>query len=287
MAGAFAYIMAVVTLLGIAQDGGRPQPGCIRACCQGLTEQDYRSPVSLGIKTNNGTNLLIEATRDLGRQLRMIGNPTIDHLFITHAHLGHVDGLGLFGRETMSARNIQLHCSPSMYSLIERTPAWNQLLLQNVLEFGKFPRIEIDDIKVEFIQVPHRAELSDMHAIILRGENKSLLFLPDHDTWDETLEAHSCSTIRDFLNKYDIDIALLDGTFWSDGELQGRDMSVVPHPTVEESLDRLGCKESGDAEILFIHLNHTNPLYDTGSEAYNKLKESGWAIGEEGQRFMI
>lgn len=287
MAGAFAYIMAVVTLLGIAQDGGRPQPGCIRACCQGLTEQDYRSPVSLGIKTNNGTNLLIEATRDLGRQLRMIGNPTIDHLFITHAHLGHVDGLGLFGRETMSARNIQLHCSPSMYSLIERTPAWNQLLLQNVLEFGKFPRIEIDDIKVEFIQVPHRAELSDMHAIILRGENKSLLFLPDHDTWDETLEAHSCSTIRDFLNKYDIDIALLDGTFWSGGELQGRDMSVVPHPTVEESLDRLGCKESGDAEILFIHLNHTNPLYDTGSEAYNKLKESGWAIGEEGQRFMI
>ena len=287
MAGAFAYIMAVVTLLGIAQDGGRPQPGCIRACCQGLTEQDYRSPVSLGIKTNNGTNLLIEATRDLGRQLRMIGNPTIDHLFITHAHLGHVDGLGLFGRETMSARNIQLHCSPSMYSLIERTPAWNQLLLQNVLEFGKFPRIEIDDIKVEFIQVPHRAELSDMHAIILRGENKSLLFLPDHDTWDETLEAHSCSTIRDFLNKYDIDIALLDGTFWSGGELQGRDMSVVPHPTVEESLDRLGCKESGDAEILFIHLNHTNPLYDTGSEAYNRLKESGWAIGEEGQRFMI
>ena len=287
MAGAFAYNMAVVTLLGIAQDGGRPQPGCLRACCQGLTEQDYRSPVSLGIKTNNGTNLLIEATRDLGRQLRMIGNPTIDHLFITHAHLGHVDGLGLFGRETMSARNIQLHCSPSMYSLIERTPAWNQLLLQNVLEFGKFPRIEIDDIKVEFIQVPHRAELSDMHAIILRGENKSLLFLPDHDTWDETLEAHSCSTIRDFLNKYDIDIALLDGTFWSGGELQGRDMSVVPHPTVEESLDRLGCKESGDAEILFIHLNHTNPLYDTGSEAYNKLKESGWAIGEEGQRFMI
>ena len=72
MAGTFASIMAVVTLLGIAQDGGRPQPGCTRACCQGLTEQDYRSPVSLGIKTNNGTTLLIEATRDLGRQLRMM-----------------------------------------------------------------------------------------------------------------------------------------------------------------------------------------------------------------------
>jgi len=217
----------------------------------------------------------------------MMNNPSIDHLFITHAHLGHVDGLGLFGRETMSARNIQLHCSPSMYSLIERTPAWNQLLLQNVLEFGTFPRIEIDDVIVEFIQVPHRAELSDMHAIILRGENKSLLFLPDHDTWDETLEAHSCNTIRDFLNKYDIDIALLDGTFWSGGELQGRDMSVVPHPTVEESLDRLGPRESEDSEILFIHLNHTNPLYHTGSEQYKRLNESGWSIGEEGKQFKI
>jgi len=287
VAGASASIMAVVTLLGIAQDGGRPQPGCTRPCCQGLTEQDYRSPVSLGVKTNEGTILLIEATRDLGRQLRMMDNPSIDHLFITHAHLGHVDGLGLFGRETMSARNIQLHCSPSMYSLIERTPSWNQLLLQNVLEFGTFPRIEIDDIKVEFIQVPHRAELSDMHAIILRGENKSLLFLPDHDSWNETLEAHSCKTIREFLNKYEIDIALLDGTFWSGGELQGRDMSVVPHPTIEDSLQRLGNRKPTDPDISFIHLNHTNPVYDETSIEHQEIVQLGWRLGEEGQKINL
>lgn len=287
MAGAFACIMAVVTLLGIAQDGGRPQPGCTRPCCQGLTEQDYRSPVSLGIKTNNGTTLLIEATRDLGRQLRMMNNPSIDHLFITHAHLGHVDGLGLFGRETMSARNIQLHCSPSMYSLIECTPAWNQLLLQNVLEFGTFPRIEIDDVIVEFIQVPHRAELSDMHAIIIRGREKSLLFLPDHDSWNETLEAHSCETIREFLDKYDIDIALLDGTFWSGGELQGRDMSVVPHPTIEDSLQRLGNRKPTDPDISFIHLNHTNPVYDKTSIEHQEIIHLGWRLGEEGQKINL
>jgi len=287
VAGASASIMAVVTLLGIAQDGGRPQPGCTRPCCQGLTEQDYRSPVSLGVKTNEGTILLIEATRDLGRQLRMMDNPSIDHLFITHAHLGHVDGLGLFGRETMSARNIQLHCSPSMYSLIEHTPAWNQLLLQNVLEFGTFPRIEIDDVIVEFIQVPHRAELSDMHAIIIRGREKSLLFLPDHDSWDETLEAHSCDTIREFLDKYDIDIALLDGTFWSGGELQGRDMSVVPHPTIEDSLQRLGNRKPTDPDISFIHLNHTNPVYDKTSIEHQEIVQLGWRLGEEGQKINL
>lgn len=279
--------MAVVTLLGIAQDGGRPQPGCIRSCCQGLGESDYRSPVALGIQTNGGRTLLVEATRDLGRQLRMIGNPTIDHLFITHAHLGHVDGLGLFGRETMSARNIKLHCSPSMQTLIQATPAWNQLLQQNVLEPSTFPRVEIDDVIVEFIPAPHRAELSDMHATIIRGHEKSLLFLPDHDSWDQTLEAHGCESIRAFLQKFSIDVALLDGTFWSGGELQGRDMRVVPHPTVEESLKRLGRKKDNDPELFFIHLNHTNPLYNPHSEASRQLNESGWLIGHETQQFRI
>ena len=279
--------MAVVTLLGIAQDGGRPQPGCTRSCCQGLTEEDYRSPVALGIQTSAGTTLLIEATRDLGRQLRMIGNPSIDHLFITHAHLGHVDGLGLFGRETMSARNIKLHCSPSMQALIEATPAWNQLLKQNVLEPSTFPQVEIDDVIVEFIPVPHRAELSDMHATIIRGEEKSLLFLPDHDSWDQTLELFGCESIRAFLRKFNIDVALLDGTFWSGGELQGRDMSVVPHPTVEESLHRLGLRREDDLDIHFIHLNHTNPLYKPHSDASRQLEASGWSIGYETQQFIL
>ena len=279
--------MAVVTLLGVAQDGGRPQPGCIRQCCQGLTEKDRRSPVSLGIETGKGTTLLVEATRDLGRQLRLIENPSIDHLLITHAHLGHVDGLGLFGRETMSARNIQLHCSPSMQALVEATPAWNQLLKQNVFEFSAFPRVEIDDVVVEFIQVPHRAELSDMHAIIIRGETRSILFLPDHDTWGETLSTHECNSIREFLEKFDIDVALLDGTFWSGGELKGRDMSVVPHPTVEESLRRLGHRREGDPEIFFIHLNHTNPLYLSDSDESKQLRESGWSIGFESQEFIL
>ena len=279
--------MAVITLLGIAQDGGRPQPGCIRPCCENLSSEDHRSPVSISIQTEGGKTLLVEATRDLGRQLRFIGNPSVDHLFLTHAHLGHVDGLGLFGRETMSARNIQLHCSPSMQSLVETTPAWNQLLKQNVFQFASFSRIEIDDVVVEFHQVPHRDELSDTHAIVVRGENKSILFLSDHDTWKETLDAHGCETIREFLAKLNVDIALLDGTFWSGDELQGRDMNVVPHPTVEESLQRLGIKSKEDPQIVFFHFNHTNPLHNLDSEEYRTVTELGWDVGFETQQFIL
>ena len=278
--------MATLTVLGIAQDGGRPQPGCQRQCCQNLTEADYRSPVSLGIKTENGTRILIEATRDLGRQLITFGESSIDCLFLTHAHLGHVDGLGLFGRETMSARGIPLHSSLSMQNLIKSTPAWALLLEQGVFELAEIGSVEIDDVVIESIAIPHRAELSDMHAFVIRGKEHSVLFLPDHDSWDQTLAAHNAPTIREWLKGLEITHTLLDGTFWSGDELQGRDMSVIPHPTIQDTITRLGQKQSEDPEIYFTHLNHTNPVYREGS-VYQKIIQLGWKVSREGQRINL
>ncbi|RJU97137.1 MAG: hypothetical protein DWC00_01660 [Candidatus Poseidoniales archaeon] len=279
--------MATITVLGIAQDGGRPQPGCQRPCCKDLSQSDYRSPVSLGIKTENGTTILIEATRDLGRQLLTFGEPSIDHLFLTHAHLGHVDGLGLFGRETMSARGIPLHSSSSMQSLIKSTPAWAILLEQGVFNLTEIGQVEIDDVVIESIAIPHRAELSDMHAFVIRGKDHSVLFLPDHDSWDQTLSSHNASSIREWLNNLAITHALLDGTFWSGDELQGRDMSVVPHPTIQDSLMRLGEKKIEDPEIYFTHLNHTNPALQENSAEYQKITQLGWKVSSEGQRINL
>ena len=279
--------MATITVLGIAQDGGRPQPGCQRPCCKDLSQSDYRSPVSLGIKTENGTTILIEATRDLGRQLLTFGESSIDHLFLTHAHLGHVDGLGLFGRETMSARGIPLHSSSSMQSLIKSTPAWAILLEQGVFNLTEIGQVEIDDVVIESIAIPHRAELSDMHAFVIRGKDHSVLFLPDHDSWDQTLSSHNASSIREWLNNLAITHALLDGTFWSGDELQGRDMSVVPHPTIQDSLMRLGEKIIEDPEIYFTHLNHTNPALQENSAEYQKIIQLGWKVSSEGQRINL
>jgi len=207
-------------------------------------------------------------------------------LFLTHAHLGHVDGLGLFGRETMSARGIPLHVSPSMQNLIKSTPAWALLLEQGVFEMTEIGNVEIDDVVIESIAIPHRAELSDMHAFVIRGKEHSVLFLPDHDSWDQTLSAHDAASIREWLNNLDITHALLDGTFWSGDELQGRDMSVVPHPTIQDTMARLGQKQSEDPEIYFTHLNHTNPVYREGSE-YQKIIHLGWKVSREGQRINL
>ena len=282
--------MVEVTLLGLAQDGGRPQAGCTRPCCVGLAPEDASYPVALGI-TDGKVNHLIEATRFLGQQLTVWGQSTIDNVLLTHAHFGHVDGLGLFGRETMNARNVNLHTSSEMEHLIDRTPQWALMVEQGVFEAKVFhdgDRIQLSEhVIAQPIRVPHRDELSDMHAFVIRGPNRSLLFLPDHDTWEETLARHHHDSIRSWLASLDVEIALIDGTFWSINELAGRNQDKVPHPPVSKTLEMLGPRQENDPEIYFIHLNHTNPLYNSESEASTLLAGSGWSIARQGQTFSL
>jgi len=84
-----------------------------------------------------------------------------------------------------------------------------------------------------------------------------------------------------------VDFAMIDGTFWSDDELGGRDMTQVPHPTISESLELLGERREGDPEIIFIHLNHTNPALDGASSQAAHLSGLGWSIGEQGSTILL
>jgi len=80
-----------------------------------------------------------------------------------------------------------------------------------------------------------------------------------------------------------VDIALLDGTFYQNGELPGRDMREVPHPFVEESIRRFSSLPSTErSKIFFIHFNHTNPLLKKASAEKQQLKASGFGVAEEG-----
>jgi len=266
--------MVSVTILGSAQDGGVPQVGC--TCC---LDVDKRYPVSIGLTDSDGGNHLFEASRALGEQLRIWGVERIDSLFLTHAHFGHVDGLGLFGKETMNSKGIPLHCSKQMVDLIERTPNWSILLSDGVFIPRTAPIIHYPGVSIEAIEIPHRNELSDMHAYVIKAK-KTLLFLPDHDTWQETLRGHD---LRAWLNHFEVDIALIDGTFYSSDELKHRDQKEVPHPPVEQTLQMLGERREGDGEIVFIHLNHTNPL----CRDETPVTELGWKVGKEGMSFSL
>ena len=282
-------IMAEVVLLGIAQDGGRPQPGCIKPCCIGLSSNDISYPTSLGVIESDQIHL-IDVTRHLANQLQYLENRIPNYVWLTHAHFGHVDGLGLFGRETMNAQGIPLYASKKMQQLITDTPQWRIMVEQGVFvprEVSNNNKIVFGELTIEPILVPHRDELSDMHAFVISTPENKLLYLPDHDTWEETLSMYNCQDIRQWLKDLAIDIALIDGTFWSEDELQSRNQQKVPHPPIKQTIEMLGYKQQGDPEIYFIHLNHTNPVYDQWSEQHAQVIEMGWKIGKQGMKIKL
>ena len=172
-----------------------------------------------------------------------------------------------------------------MMRLIEQTPQWSIMLEQ-----GVFTPIEITDrqsvTNTEFtmtpLLVPHRDELSDMHAFILRGENQSILYLPDHDTWEETLTMHDADNIRQWFKNLAIDIALIDGTFWSSDELQSRSQDKVRTP-IKQTLEMLGYKQRATQRSYFSILIILIQCMMNGVR-HTQVVEMGWKIGKQGMK---
>tara|TARA_B100000287_G_scaffold427068_1_gene476074 strand:+ start:626 stop:1342 length:717 start_codon:yes stop_codon:yes gene_type:complete len=237
-------------------------------------------PVSLGLQGE--TYGLVEATKSIGNQLSLMDNVMIDELWLTHAHLGHIEGLGQFGREALNSKNIKLRCSDSVVDYTMNHPIWKKLIERGNLTFAKFQSENIIPI-----EVPHRARDFDTHAFLFKGQTNNIFFLPDHDTWEKTLDFVGYDNPREWFSSLDASIILLDGTFWDSNELKGRIQADVPHPPVSETLDLIGRREDGDPRIIFIHLNHTNPLHYADSPEYQKLSDLGWEVGEEGMEFKL
>ena len=222
-----------------------------------------------------------------GQNIDVVKN--ISSVSLTHLHLGHVDGLGLFGREVMG-------CENGSVKLLASKPVLKELESRSLLT--PFAPVSIEDgdnielgpgVKIEFHRVPHREEEGfDTHAIVVRGEKKSLLFLPDHDTYTETLQWKKLNSIRAWFKKLDVDIVLIDGTFFTKDEISIRreDACNIPHPSIKESLNLLGQRKADDPEIFFIHLNHTNSIIDNAAKQAEVTK-LGWGIGQQGQLFIV
>ena len=284
-----------VTILGTAQDGGIPQAGCsCQRCLDAHRDLKLRKyPVSLGILGVDGTKHIIEITKNLSEQL-VIWTPDKNELFIpetvsiTHLHLGHIEGIGQLGKPVMGLREVDVYLSPNNKDIFDNR---SDIVLmedeRNIRTHSKnvYHPFEPKDgcgFSLQFIPIPHRSELGDNAAIIIKAEEKSILFMPDQDSWGDTLDYHSKDNIRDFLKMFDIDEALIDGTFWSMDELPRRDISKIPHPTIQETIQLLGRKRKGDPEISFLHLNHSNPVNDLGSEQRKVVEGNGWKISEMG-----
>jgi pyrroloquinoline quinone biosynthesis protein B len=129
--------------------------------------------------------------------------------------------------------------------------------------------------------VPHRDEFSETVGYRIDGPERSALFIPDIDNWSQW-----DTRLEELVTE--VDYALLDATFYAEGELPGRDMSKVPHPLGVETMARLQHLPGDERrKVWFIHMNHTNPLLDSRSKESARVRSEGFNIAVEGLRLPL
>jgi pyrroloquinoline quinone biosynthesis protein B len=108
-----------------------------------------------------------------------------------------------------------------------------------------------------------------------------VLFIPDIDSWAELDEMGT--RIETVISE--VDVAYLDGTFYDDGEIPGRDMSGFPHPFIAHTMERFAPLPAEERrKVRFLHLNHTNPALLPDSDARKTIENNGFRVAEEMER---
>ena len=271
-----------IKVLGVAQDGGIPHLGCSKTCCSTSSVTRYVSSIMVSNQESK-TSYIFDASPDLAKQLSFMKDKISENLkgiFLTHAHIGHYSGLMYLGRESFNSKNIPVYAMPRMKKFLETNGPWDQLVSLNNIKINSIVNereiIVEKELIVKPIEVPHRDEYSETVGYLIKGPNKSAIYIPDIDKWYKWDKS-----IVDLINS--VDYAFIDATFYDEKEINYRDISEIPHPFVIESMklfERFSREEK--SKIYFIHLNHTNPLLDSNSSEYKNLISKGYNVAQEG-----
>lgn len=282
-----------IFILGVTQDAGFPQSSCYAAhCVSGWEDKTRRrGATSLAvIDPAAKSKILFEATPNMPSQLYDLHNEapdgeySLDGVFLTHAHIGHYAGLMFFGHEAQGASNIPVFAMPRMAKFIRSNGPWSQLVELNNIELKEIQHQQenhFQNLLVTPFLVPHRDEFSETVGYRIEGPNKTAIFIPDINKWDVWDQ-----DIAELIQS--VDYALLDATFYADGELGNRDMSQIPHPFVSESMAAFNHLTLEDKnKVWFIHLNHTNPLLNSSSQQSEYVRSQGYNIAAEEVRLPL
>lgn len=287
--------MSEVIVLGIAQDGGVPHAGCRCSSCSAAREDPSRRhhTVSLGIISGNRF-AMVDATQDFEHQHHMLWSraatsgagdgerfPGPEAVVITHAHTGHYSGLWQLDRSVLAAKDVVVYCPPATAGLISTNEPFRAMEHEGFIRIAPVqfttPFELLPDVELELVSVPHRSEWdTDTAAVAIRGPEQSVLYLPDIDSWSGW-DRDISSYVSEF------DVALIDGCFWEAPPRKG-----VPHPPITESMDLLqAVADAGEVEIIFTHINHSNPVLVPGGDEGREVERRGFHIAREGDSFRL
>ena len=162
-----------------------------------------------------------------------------------------------------------------MASFLTSNAPWDQLVaLENVelVELRLSEPVELaDGVRIEPFAVPHRDEYADTVGYRIVGPRRTVLYVPDTDPWDAW--SPPLDTVLET-----VDVALLDGSFYSADELPGRSIEEIRHPLIIDSIARLGRLVDDGLEVYFTHLNHSNPALELASPETAAIEAAGFGV---------
>jgi pyrroloquinoline quinone biosynthesis protein B len=108
-----------------------------------------------------------------------------------------------------------------------------------------------------------------------------MLWLPDLDAWDDAAADPPALVGA-------VDRAYVDGTFFDEDELPGRDRGRIAHPTMSDTLKLARAwPDTLRARLRFIHLNHSNPALWPDTPAREFVTAAGCGVAEEGETWAL
>lgn len=297
-------------VLGSGAGGGVPQWNCgcpnCRAARSGEEGVAARTQSSLAVSADGDRWLLVNASPDLRQQVLRhealgpgddVRGTGIEAVLVTDAEIDHSLGLLLL-RE---ADRLTVHTTPAVRSsLTEGHPVLPTL--EGFLEVDGRPldveapgdeaRLDGPGFEATVFPVageppayapsgPAPGDVVGVELVDPDGGGR-LLYAPSFGAVDEDLRRRVARS----------DVALLEGTFWTDDEMSavgsGRtaaDMSHVPLSGSGGTLEALG--DLRDVRKVLVHINNTNPILRRGSPERRAVEEAGFEVGRDGMTFEI
>jgi pyrroloquinoline quinone biosynthesis protein B len=265
-----------VMVLGSGQDAGIPHGGCNCDICS-IARDDTkhrRWGPSIAI-FDDEVCYLVDASPDIKYQMGMLqyvvnrkGRIPISGILLTHAHYGHISGLWQLGKEAMDDKNIKVYCTSKLKQLLSENYPFSLLIQSKNIEISEIENqkeIDLEKFTCTPILVPHRDEVANTVGFVIHS-NRTMVYVPDLDRWTENI-------LREIQNA---DIAIIDGTFYSQDEIPR--FHEVPHPPISETMELF---KGIDTEIYFTHINHTNVI-NTKTKKRKAMEKKGFRVAEDG-----
>ncbi|HKU69033.1 MAG TPA: MBL fold metallo-hydrolase [Candidatus Baltobacteraceae bacterium] len=299
----------IVRVLGSAAGGGVPQWNCACANCTAARrgEQPRRTESCVAIGSA-GRWLLLNCSPDIASQIEAFaplqpqstrGTPIAGMLF-TDANVDHVGGLAVLRqtgmhrfvlRSTSIVREIAT-AQPAFAPFASPPHHWIDVAANAFCEpvdTGDLVghALDVRPIPVSGSTPGYAGRLHIPGAVVAyeirdRQSGRTLLFAPVFAAIDDELRA---AVER-------ADLAFLDGSFYSDDELQRAQLmdktaSHLGHQPVGGEDGTLAQLREAAEKIVFTHLNNSNPMLDPSSEAAQRVRSFGAQIAHDGMERML